>query len=273
MEEARALYVEQSFLRERLSLSEAQGGSAPDGDAAHSPLVIWDVGLGAAANAMAAIECYEALARQHPVRPLKIVSFENDLDSLDLAFRNSERFPYLRHSGPAWILRQGEWTSREFPGLSWCLLKGDFLQTLGEAKDRPDVIFYDMFSSKTCGDVWTHTAFQRLFEACADGPTDLFTYTCSTAARVALLAAGFFVARGRNAGEKVETTIALTPASALSDFALRYDWLGSEWLAKWERSAARFPKDLPEVDQGRLERRIREHPQFRRARVAEAPIA
>ncbi len=50
MEEARSLYVEQSQLAARLSES-------------NTPLVIWDVGLGAAANAMAAIECYEAIDR------------------------------------------------------------------------------------------------------------------------------------------------------------------------------------------------------------------
>ena len=35
------------------------------------PLVIWDVGLGAAANAMAAIHCYEEQAASGPVRPMR----------------------------------------------------------------------------------------------------------------------------------------------------------------------------------------------------------
>ncbi len=50
MEEARNLYVDQAGLRERLR----QAGAPP--------LVVWDAGLGAAANAMAAILCYEELA-------------------------------------------------------------------------------------------------------------------------------------------------------------------------------------------------------------------
>ena len=98
MEEAQRLYIEQSRLAQRLQLSDEE---KPD-DA--EPLVIWDVGLGAAANAMAAIRCHEeqtARAGVYGVRPLQIISFENDLDSLKLAFRRNELFPYLRHSGPA----------------------------------------------------------------------------------------------------------------------------------------------------------------------------
>ncbi len=46
-EEARSLYVEQSRLIGRLQLPDSE------------PLVVWDVGLGAAANAMAAIRAVE----------------------------------------------------------------------------------------------------------------------------------------------------------------------------------------------------------------------
>src|SRR5437773_1561101 len=99
MEEARKLYVEQSNLAERLRLSASENLQNA------TPLVLWDVGLGAAANAVAAILCSEEQARNGPVRPLRIISFENDLDSLRLAFRHSRDFPYLRHSGPAGILR------------------------------------------------------------------------------------------------------------------------------------------------------------------------
>ncbi len=99
IEEARRLYVEQSNLAERVRM--ADGGA--------EPLVIWDVGLGAAANAMAAIQCYEEQAAAGAVRPLRIISFENDLDSLRLAVRHNDRFLYLRHSGPAGILDTGQW--------------------------------------------------------------------------------------------------------------------------------------------------------------------
>ena len=126
MEEARRLYIEQSNLAERVRLSASENPESA------APLVIWDVGLGAAANAMAAILCYEEQAANGPVRPLQIISFENDLDSLRLAFRHSRDFPYLRHSGPAGILKEGQWQSRRYPGLSWLLLPGDFSNTLSQ---------------------------------------------------------------------------------------------------------------------------------------------
>jgi queuine tRNA-ribosyltransferase len=255
MDEARQLYTEQSNLARRVHLDGAEGHVGP--------LVIWDVGLGAAANAMAAIACYEEEARRGPVRPLNILSFENDLDSLELAFRHSDKFSYLRHGGPAWILRQGRWQSREWPGLSWELIRGDFLSAEDGYPERPDIIFYDMFSSKTNGDQWTRDAFVRLFEACRGGATELFTYTCSTASRVAMLAAGFVVAKGRPTGEKVETTIAFTPEAWRSPHSERHELLGADWLAKWRRSTAQFPTWLDADRRLEFERQITQLPQFR----------
>lgn len=239
MEEARRVYVEQAELAARLRSS---------GD----PLVLWDVGLGAAANAMAAIHCYEECAA---VRPMRIVSFENDLDPLRLAFAHTDRFPYLRHAGPAAILQSGCWKDGV---LSWELVPGDFIETMAHAPGPPEVIFYDMFSPKTCGGAWTGEAFRRLFAICGAASTTLCTYTLSTASRAAMLAAGSWVARGRPAGEKAETTIALTPAAVSESHAL----LGAEWLAKWERSAAKFPAALPPGEHAAFERLIRGHAQF-----------
>ena len=254
MEEARSLYIEQAYLGERVRLREPVSTA--------EPLVIWDVGLGAAANAMAAIRCYEAEACKGPVRPLRILSFENDLDSLRLAFKHADKFTYLRHSGPAWILREGRWQSREFPGLSWELLEGDFLRNLDAAPAPPELVFYDMFSSKTCADQWTIELFRRLFAACKGRGTELFTYTCSTAARVAMLASGFHVARGRCSGEKQETTIAFTPAAWECGYPARHELLGAEWLEKWRRSAAQFPSSLPEPERGPFAALILNHVQF-----------
>ncbi len=254
MEEALQLYVEQSHLAARLRWR--------DDTTEPTPLLIWDVGLGAGANAMAAIQCYEAIAGQERVRPLHIISFENDLDSLRLAFRHNREFPYLRHSGPAAILTDGRWQSRAHAGLRWQLLTGDFNVSLGEATAPPDLIFYDMFSSKTSADPWTLEVFRRLFAVCAGHATELFTYSCSTANRAALLAAGLYVARGRNAGEKEETTIALTPAAARAPDAPPRDFLGAAWLEKWERSGARYPIGLPQAEQEAFAQTIREHAQF-----------
>jgi queuine tRNA-ribosyltransferase len=211
---------------------------------------------------MAAILCYEEQAANGPVRPLQIISFENDLDSLRLAFRHSRDFPYLRHSGPAGILKSGAWQSRQHAGLSWLLLAGDFLETMSAAPAAPDLIFYDMFSTRTSGDQWTLEVFRKLFEACAGRPAELFTYTCSTANRASLLAAGFYVARGRNAGEKLETTIALTPAACRGPSSCRHELLASDWLEKWGRSGAKFPGEIPAHQYNSFEQVIRAHAQF-----------
>jgi queuine tRNA-ribosyltransferase len=196
------------------------------------------------------------------VRPLQLISFENDLDSLKLALRLTDLFPYLRHAGPVAILEEGRWQSKKNPGLSWSLVLGNFSQTIKTVPGTPDLIFYDMFSSKTCGDQWTLNTFAQLFAICRGRAVELFTYTCSTSARVALLAAGFHVARGRNAGEKEETTIALTPEAAAERCKNGCDLLSSQWLEKWNRSGAKFPAELPEPERGPFERMIRAHEQF-----------
>jgi queuine tRNA-ribosyltransferase len=255
MEEARKLYVEQSFLAERLTEKPRK----------QDPLVIWDVGLGAGANAMAAIECYEKIS---DARPLQVVSFENDLDSLRLALRQQSDFPYLRVDATTAILDDGHWQSHDDAGLNWLLLTGDFLETI-ESAAAPDLIFYDMFSTRSSAHLWTLGVFRKLFAACAGRAVELFTYTCSTANRAALLAAGFHLARGRNAGEKVETTIALTPAALWSPFAQGREFLASDWLAKWNRSAAKFPADVAPNERSAFEKIIRGHEQFRNSPAPE----
>lgn len=67
------------------------------------------------------------------MRPLHIVSFENDLDSLRLAMKNSHLFSYLRHSAPAGILENGRWASKTVNGISWELIEGAFPSTLPRA--------------------------------------------------------------------------------------------------------------------------------------------
>jgi queuine tRNA-ribosyltransferase len=249
IEEARTLYIAQSRLSERLR------------EAAAEPLVIWDVGLGAAANAMAAIQCYEELAAARPPRPLHIVSFENDLDSLRLAVNHRRRFPYLQHGAPAALLAHGHWRAPAHPGLSWQLVPGAFQDVLAAAPARPDLIFFDMFSARTHAAEWSVEAFARLFRALDGHPAELFTYSTSTAVRVALLAAGFHVARGCATGVKTETTIALTPARAT---AAPHPLLGPDWLARWEKSHARYPASLPAADRPGFDRLIAGHPQFQR---------
>lgn len=251
-EEAQALYVEQSRLAHRVREVQSE------------PMVVWDVGLGAAANAMAAVNCYEMLAETGPVRELQIVSFENDLDSLRLALRHKKAFPYLRHSAPDAVLARGEWRSRRFSGLSWNLWLGDFESLMPQATPLPDVIFYDMFSNRTQGEAWTVAAFEKLFAKCGHRAVEIFTYSTATAVRVAMLAAGFHVARGRGTGAKTETTIALTPAAAQGT---NYALLDAKWLEKWHRSHAKYPESLSESERGDFEQRILQHAQFRNSVV------
>ena len=242
MEEARQLYTGPARLSERLCES---GGE---------PLVVWDVGLGGGANAMAAIACHET--QDPPLRDLHIISFENDLDPLRLAFRRKDLFPYLDHGGPEAILRDGSWQSG---GLRWTLLKGDFFANLEQVAWPPDFIFYDMFSAKTTGEAWTQRTFQRLHALSRGRRVELFTYTCSTASRVAMLSAGFWVAQGCSIGEKTETTIALTPEAVRAHHAL----LGEAWVSKWRRSTARYPADLLPAEYPGCEAAVLSHPQFR----------
>jgi queuine tRNA-ribosyltransferase len=247
LEEAQRLYIEQSRLAERLTAKRDE------------PLVIWDIGLGAAANAMSAILCYEAHAS---VRPMHIVSFENDLDPLRLAFKHNREFTYLRHSATAGILDAGRWQSRQQAGLEWTLMMGDFREKMSDAPAPPDLIFFDMFSSKTDAEQWTLAVFRRVFAACRGRAVELFTYTCSTPIRAALLAAGFHVARGLGTVDKTDTTIAITPEAAPT---ARHVLLDHTWLAKWERSGAKIPAGISPEERSHFEHVIRGHSQFAKA--------
>jgi queuine tRNA-ribosyltransferase len=243
-QEARSLYVEQSRLVERLQAVAAQ------------PLVVWDVGLGAGANAMSAIMSVEAAA-QTIVRPLTLVSFENDLDSLKLALDHPAWFKHLRHAAPRGLLKEQAWQSRIAP-IEWRLLAGDFAQRKFEAPP-PDIVFFDPFSSKTDSALWTTAAFRELLQAFAGKAAELFTYTYSTSVRAAMLAAGFYVAKGRPTGPKGETTIGLSPAAAAAEHA--HELLGRDWLAKWQRSDAQVPFGSS-PDDASWRDAVLEHPQF-----------
>ena len=257
MDEARTLYVEQAEVRERVRLS----GNSNPADA--EPLVIWDVGLGAGANAIAAIQCYQEEADRGAVRSLRMVSFDSDLDSLRLACENIKLFPYLRHGGPGGLLERGEWHSKKYPGLHWYLVEGDFWESMPRAPHPPDLIFFDLFSGRTNSDAWTVSAFERLLAACALRDVELFTYTASTAARVAMLSAGFYVAKGRATDVKSESTIALSPASLSRGTGARHELLGSAFLTRWKKSHAQVPPDLPAGDRDAFEKALLDHPQFR----------
>ena len=228
-----------------------------------APLVIWDVGLGAAANAMATIVAAEDLARAQAtpdprsLRPLLLISFENDLDSLLLALRQIDLFPYLRHAAPHVLAAENRWAAR-VGGIEWRLLSGDFGASKFAAPP-PDIIYFDPFSFKTDSNLWSLAAFRELAQVCAASATELFTYTYSTSVRAAMLAAGFYVAKGSATGPKAETTIALSPRAAAGRHGR--ELLGEEWLAKWRRSDARVPFGADPADPS-WQAAISGHPQF-----------
>jgi queuine tRNA-ribosyltransferase len=237
--EARRVYVEQARLAARL------------GSVAERPLVVWDVGLGAGANAMAAIEAAEGTGG----RRLTLVSFERDLDALKLALRHPRWFEHLRHPAPHRLLEAGEWHGA---AVDWYLESGDFRETRGAAP-APDLVFFDPFSYKTDRELWTLESFRALAGLWPDRAVELFTYSYSTSVRAAMLAAGFYVARGVATGPRRETTIALTAVAA----ALRHEreLLGSPWLDKWRRSDARVPLGADPADPA-WQAAITGHPQF-----------
>ncbi|MCP4135051.1 MAG: tRNA guanosine(34) transglycosylase Tgt, partial [bacterium] len=214
--EARALYVKQAGLKEMLT--------APG----EEDVVIWDVGLGAATNVMATLFEYEKIfAAEPPLRGLKIISFENDLDSLRLAVRNPAHFHHIRHAAPAGILKNGRWESPRFQ-VEWELLEGDFSEKM-ETADKPHCIYYDPFSLKTNGPLWSFPLFERIYQRCASPSARLFTYSNSTRVRSALLAAGFYVGEGVGTGPKASTTVAM---SSIGEGTSGIELLGSDWLQR-----------------------------------------
>ena len=241
-EESYKLYVEAARIHERLSESDY-------------PLVIWDIGLGAATNAMVCLHSLEKL--ESLGRPIEIISFENDLDSLRLALQHPWHFAHLRHGAPHKLLREGAWSHSSLP-ISWKLHHGDFMAHAKSAPS-PDVIWFDPFSTKVNGEMWEMPILAHILELCGEKAASLHTFSASTAVRAALLKVGWWVAAGPGTGQKRETTKAYTPRGV--DAGIARDLLDHSWLQRWERSDAQVPQA---VDTDEFKRAIREHAQFAR---------
>ena len=237
-EEARRLYVEPSRLAARALVDGA-------------PLILWDVGLGAAANAMEAIHAWEAAGG---IRALEVHSFEHDLDALRLALANHDHFPRLRHGGPVALLRDGEWRGRG-ASVRWVVHLGELPGTLAAAPE-PDLVWWDPFSFQANPALWSLGAFRVLADRCRTRPAEVRTYSNSTAVRVALLLAGFWVGPGPGSGPKSQTTIAWSgsPAGPVFD---------SQFLVKWSVSSRRWPADVEPAEEEGMERVLRSHAQWR----------
>jgi len=219
MAEARGLHVAQSRLVERAACGRA--------------FVVWDVGLGAAANAIAVLE---AFAEQPCAAGVELHSFDCATGPLEFAMRHAGELGYL----PAWKREVGELLAcrQTIAGcVRWHFHTVDFREFVSESEvTRPDAILYDPYSPATNPGMWTLDHFTRL-RSCLDPgrPCTLTSYSRSTAVRVTLALAGFFVGRGGAIGEKDQTTVAATHRELL------HEALGHEWLGRVERSTRGSP--------------------------------
>jgi queuine tRNA-ribosyltransferase len=241
--EAQSIYVEPAQLEVRL---------APTPNENSTLFRVWDVGLGAAHNAMALIRRLESIhASSTSAKSVQIISFERDLDPLWLATKNPSHFHHIRHAAPQALLRSGEWKSND-ERIHWKLCSGEFLDLFKESAPA-HLIFFDPFSRSTNPEMWSGDLFRTLYQQHAQMETQLLTYSASTRVRAELLLAGFHVAYGPPTGPKSDTTIAFTqripPLQSIK-------WLGVEWLERFNRSKV-------ELLEPHAHERIRSHEQFK----------
>jgi queuine tRNA-ribosyltransferase len=246
--EAEKLYVDQPRLK---NLCESQTETVP--------LVIWDVGLGMAANAMAAIRCWESSVAR---RDLVIVSFDTTLEPLELVVRHQRKFQHVWHGAPKKLLAERS-VEQKHPiteaRLRWTFHEGSFLDFIDEAA-KPRLIYYDPFSSKADPSLWTEPVFSQVRQIVDEVECELITYSASTSVRTALLLAGFYVGRGDETGKKSETTVAVTK-KLHPTFAERARLLGGDWVERWAKSSA-FAPPLSTLSRDEIGDKLRAHPQF-----------
>jgi len=249
--EAQALYVTQLRLLERLQNHT--------GD-----FVVWDVGLGAAANAVTLLHA----TRDLPCS-IHLLSFDHTLEPLAFALKNILHLDYLAayEKELGFLLRERKVSfDHGTQAVRWQLHVADFptliTQPVARRLAKPHAIIFDAFSPAKNPTMWTQPLFANLFllldpeRACA-----LPTYSRSTMLRVTLLLAGFYVGIGRATGEKEETTIAANTLNLIAEP------LNRRWLVRARRSTSAEPMWDPVYRQAPLSpktwERLRDHTQFR----------
>jgi tRNA U34 5-methylaminomethyl-2-thiouridine-forming methyltransferase MnmC len=248
--EADLLYVQQLKLPERMRAGSEE-------------FVVWDIGLGAAANALAVLQATKTIDR-----PLRLVSFDNTAEPLAFALENATQLEYLEgHQDQLRSLldsRRVEFQNgRSF--VEWEFHLGDFPAWLerrtGAEVGTPHAILFDAFSPAKNPAMWTLPLFTNLFRALDPArPCNLTTYSRSTMFRVTLLLAGFYVGSGVATGLKEETTV------AANDLRLVAKPLDQRWLERARRSDSAEPLTEPNYRRARLSdahwEKLRAHPQF-----------
>ncbi len=214
--EARILHVEQQRLLER-------AGNLG------SRMVVWDVGLGAAANALGVVGAFESC---EGLPGLDLHSFDWDRGPLEFALRYADELGYLKdYSAVLEELLEGAATYPEarpveFGGVRWWFHSGDFGALVRRTDlPAPDAILYDPYSPASNPDMWCVEHFKALRGQLSSSRPCLWSnYTRSTSVRTGLLLAGFYVGIGRGVGEKDQTTVA-TNDPRLLEKPLDADWL------------------------------------------------
>ena len=226
--EADLLYVRQLHIRERLAKTSGE-------------FVIWDIGLGAAANATAVLR-----ATTHTAGRLRLVSFDNTAEPLEFALKNSAALGYVSgyEDQLGELLRAKTTTfSNGSLNVDWEFHLDDFPAWLSQGRKTvppPHAIFYDAFSPAKNPAMWTLPVFQNLYRALDPRrPCALTTYSRSTLLRTTLLLAGFFVGVGHATGMKEETTIAANTLDLICEP------LDQRWLARARRSHSAEPLRKP----------------------------
>lgn len=227
------------------------------------PFVIWDVGLGGAANVLTVL-------RASPLLPgeLQIVSFDHTLAPLEFGLRHARELGYFHGFEDTLkrLLGNLEVTfSNGAQNVRWEVRLSDFPRyihsDLAEKLPKPHAILFDAFSPAKNPAMWTQPLFARLYQLLDPGrPCALPTYSRSTMLRVSLLLAGFHVGVGHATGEKEETTIAANSMSLIDEP------LDAQWLARAHRSTSAEPLWTGEYRQARMSpetwQRLQRHPQF-----------
>ncbi len=252
--EAEALYVNQLRLRERLKNHSGE-------------FVIWDVGLGAAANALAVLRATRGIACN-----IRLVSFDHTIEPLEFALRHAADLGYFGgyENHLEEFIRAHRVTFQDGrQSVDWEFHLGDFPALIQKAESRkqkveipaPHAILFDAFSPAKNPAMWTLPLFTDLFQLLdPQRPCALPTYSRSTILRVTLLLAGFFVGVGHATGLKEETTIAANSLNLITEP------LNARWLERARRSHSAEPLREPVYSRAPLSlatvEKLRRHPQF-----------
>lgn len=255
--EAEALYIRQLRLRSRFQ----EHTSRADGRGIE--FVIWDVGLGAAANALTVIQALQSIPGS-----LRLLSFDLTKGPLEFALENATPLEYLAghesHLRALLNAHEVHFTHGQL-AVNWTLHLGDFTElahsSTAKRWPKPHAILFDAFSPAKNPQMWTQPLFAAIHELLdPDRPCAMPTYSRSTMLRVALLLAGFFVGNGHPTGEKEETTIAANTLDLIEEP------LDPKWLTRARRSKSAEPLWTPEYRQAPLTARtwdrLLHHPQF-----------